>query len=713
MSEPSPPLVLVVDDDPMMRFLVRETLEPRNFRIAEATDGAEGLALAESLRPDLILMDVQMPGLDGYTACSRLRATRHGQHIPILMMTALDDVQSILHAYQVGATDFIPKPLNFGLLEFRLDYMLRAKVMGDELRNSEAALATVQRIARLSHWEYQPGVGFTGWTSQTCEVLGLSTEATITEVDQLLEFVIPGDRELLRAAFRDCLKVTRDAGIEYQIKGATGGVRVIQQHMVRQARLDGVDCVIGTVQDITERRRAEQQIHDLAFFDRVTGLPNRTLLEQRLEAMLAAANKQALEVTVLVINLDHFHRFNEHFGHVLGNELLRALGRRLTSNLRRDTGDNRNIASNPDLVARIAGDEFCLVSTQTDAEVSGLSLAQRVHECLRLPFAIGGEQLSVTVSIGVAVSAPEIHQAEELLRHANLAVNHAKRRGRDNTELYAPDMEARAEQRLSLETKLRQAIGTPQISLHYQPKLLTDSLEVTGMEALVRWNHPELGRIPPSEFILIAEETGLILPLGEWILREACRQTVAWHAQGFKDLVCAINISAAQFRDQSLPQRITEILHETGAKPHQIQLELTESLVMQDETRGMLMLNQLKALGISLAIDDFGTGYSSLSYLKRLPVDIVKIDQSFVRELCEDSDDAAIVEAVVALAHSLRLKVVAEGVEQKVQLDFLRRRGCDEVQGYLLARPMPSEAFAEWLTEHLSGQTCQALSAVG
>ncbi len=713
MSEPSPPLVLIVDDDPMMRFLVRETLESRNFRVAEATDGAEGLALAAALRPDLILMDVQMSGLDGYTACSRLRATHYGQHIPILMMTALDDFQSILRAYQVGATDFITKPLNFGLLEFRLDYMLRAKVMGDELRNSEAALATAQRIAGLSHWEYQPGVGFTRWTTQTCEILGLTSDVTIADVDQLLQFVMPGDRDLLRAAFRDCMQTTHDAAIEYQVKDSVGGVRIIQQHMLRQARLDGVECVVGTVQDITERRRAEQQIHDLAFYDGVTGLPNRTLLEQRLEAMLAAVDEQDLQVTVLIINLDHFQRFNEHFGHVLGNELLRALGRRLTGNLRRDTGDNRSIASNPDLVARIAGDEFCLVSTRTDAEVSGLSLAQRVHECLHLPFAIGGEQLSVTVSIGVAVSSAEIRQPEELLRHANLAVNHAKRRGRDNTELYAPDMEVRAEQRLSLETKLRQAIGTAQISLHYQPKLRTNTLEVTGMEALVRWEHPELGRIPPIEFIPIAEETGLILPLGEWILREACRQTVAWHTQGFTGLVCAVNISAAQFRDQNLPQRITAILHETGAKPHQLQLELTESLVMQDEILGMAMLNQLKALGISLAIDDFGTGYSSLSYLKRLPVDIVKIDQSFVRELREESDDAAIVEAVVALAHSLRLKVVAEGVEQKIQLDFLRRRGCDEVQGYLLAKPMPSEAFAEWLSLHTSTQTHQALSAVG
>ena len=692
-------LILVIDDDPMMRFLAREALDPCNFRIAEAADGAAGLALVSSLKPDLILLDVQMPVLDGFTTCSRIRGLPFGQNVPVLMMTGLDDVGSIQRAYQVGATDFITKPLNFTLLKFRLYYMLRAKSVSDELRNSEAILAAAQRIARLGHFEFQPEIGFTRWPSYTDEVFGLPGGKSISNVDQLLEIVAPDDRDLVRATFRDCLEAEADARVEYQVQDAAGASRIIQQHLQRQATADGNGCFIGTVQDISERRRAEQQIHDLAFYDRVTGLPNRASLEQHLTNVLATAALQSMEVALLTINLDHFQRFNEHFGHALGNELLHALGRRLTGTLRRDAGGNRIIAGNPDLVAHIAGDEFCMVVAQPDARTVGMGLARRVHECLRLPFSIGGAHLAVTVSIGIAVSSAEASQPEELLRHANLAVNHAKRRGRDNTELYAPDMEARAEQRLSLETKLRQALGTSQITLHYQPKLRTSNLQPTGMEALVRWEHPELGRVSPADFIPIAEDTGLILPLGEWILSEACRQIVAWRELGFSGLICAVNLSAAQFRDQGLPQRIAEILRETGAEPTQLQLELTESLIMQDEHLAQTMLGQLKALGISLAIDDFGTGYSSLSYLKRLPVDIVKIDQSFVRELREGSDDATIVEAVIALAHGLRLKVVAEGVEHRRQLDFLRHHQCDEVQGYLFGKPMPSDAFTTWMAQ--------------
>ncbi|MGD9601567.1 MAG: putative bifunctional diguanylate cyclase/phosphodiesterase [Gammaproteobacteria bacterium] len=696
MHEEQSPLILIVDDDPMMRFLARETLEPRGFRIAEAENGAECLTLATELRPDLILLDVQMPVLDGFTTCSRLRVLPHCQNTPVLMMTGLDDVGSIQHAYQVGATDFVTKPLNFALLEFRLYYMLRAKGVADQLRSNEALLETAQRIARLGHWEYAPTLGFTRWSRHTDEVLGLPPETTVGSVDALLDYVVPDDRALVRAAFQDCLTRADDAPIEYTVTDCAGVPRIIQQFMQRQAQQDGTVSIIGTVQDITERRRAEQQIHDLAFYDGVTGLPNRTLLEQHLVDVLAAAPGQGLELALLTLNLDHFQRFNEHFGHLVGNELLHAMGRRLTTAIRRDGGSRGHLM---DMLARSAGDEFCLVVAHPDARQAGMQIARRVHDVVRTPFAIKGEQFTVTVSIGLAVADATAQSPEALIRHANLAVNHAKRQGRDHTEAYSPEMETRAEQRLSLETKLRQAIGTDQISLHYQPKLRASTLELTGMEALVRWEHPELGRVSPADFIPIAEETGLILPLGEWILHEACRQVVAWSRLGFTGLVCAVNLSAAQFRDHGLPQRIAQILRDTGAEPAQLQLELTESLVMQDETLGLAMLGQLKALGISLAIDDFGTGYSSLSYLKRLPVDIVKIDQSFVRELSEESDDAAIVEAVIALAHSLRLEVIAEGVEQGPQLEFLRRLGCDEVQGYLLGKPMPGATFTDWLVD--------------
>lgn len=367
----------------------------------------------------------------------------------------------------------------------------------------------------------------------------------------------------------------------------------------------------------------------------------------------------------------------------------------------------------PDFIARSAGDEFSVVITQPDARTAAGRLSARIHDTLRAPFVIGDEELTVTVSIGIAVSEDTTQSAAELLRQAALAVRHAKHLGRDTTQIFDPALEQRAEQRRTFESGLRQALGTTQIQLAYQPKLDPASGRATGMEALVRWDHPELGSVSPADFIPVAEETGLILPLGEAILRRACETLVRLRSAGHTDIVCAVNLSAAQFRDLELPVRVAAILHETGAAPAQLQLELTESLVMQDEKRGLEMLHKLRDLGLSLAIDDFGTGHSSLSYLTRLPVETVKIDQSFVRAMRPGSDEALIVEAVVALAHGLRLAVVAEGVERQDQLDHLRRLGCDEVQGYLLGKPMREAEFRAWLDANLAAPAARRFATAG
>ena len=700
MSDTKEPLILLVDDDSMMRFLARETLEPRGFRIAEAADGLLGLAQAARLRPDIILLDVMMPNLDGFAVCSQLRALPYGRHTPILMMTGLDDTVSIQQAYKVGATDFITKPLHFELLEFRLHYMLRAKAVGDELRDNETLLATAQRIARLGHWEFEAGKGFTRWSPQTDAVLGLTPGKRMLQVEDLIGRVIESDRPAVYDTFRHSNPALASEAIEYQLVDTAGEIRNIRQHVHQQIDDSGTARLFGTVQDVTDRRRAEQEIQDLAYFDRITGLPNRVLLEKRLAEMLGVAANANHNLAVLTVNLDHFRRVNDHFGHSIGNELLQAFTRRLCSKLRDSVMQSKSlddISKQQDLIARLAGDQFCVVlgkcHTRRDAE----GIARRIREGLRQPFVVAGKELIVTASIGIALAPADGAATEILLHHADLALDHAKRHGRDRTEFYDASMHTRAELRLTIETNLRQALGTSQLALHYQPKMDAQSGQVAGMEALIRWTHPTLGRITPAEFIPIAEQTGLIVPLGDWILREACSQVVTWRAQGLTNLICAVNLSAAQFRERNLPQRVQQILVATGLEPQYLQLEITESMVMRDEHITLSMLRELKQIGLSIAIDDFGTGYSSLSYLKRLPIDVLKIDQSFVRELGEDSDDAAIVLAVIAMAHSLRLKVVAEGVEQKHQLDFLRRHHCDECQGYLFSPALPATEFAGWV----------------
>ncbi|MGE3775056.1 MAG: putative bifunctional diguanylate cyclase/phosphodiesterase [Gammaproteobacteria bacterium] len=702
MSTADTPLVLVVDDDPMVRLLVGEALAREGFRLLEAETGEAGLALLATHRPDIVLLDVLMPGIDGFTACSRLRVMPHGQHVPVLMMTGLDDVASIQHAYQVGATDFVTKPLNFTLLSFRLRYMLRAKAMGDELRHSEGLLASAQRLAHLGHFVFVPGEGFMTWNRQTHAVLGLPEDCWVSSLDDLLTRIEPSSRDAVRHSMTIENGHIPLAPVEFQIAGADDVLRTIVQHAVLETNEERIR-IVGTFQDITERRRAEQKIHRLAYYDRVTGLPNRVMIEQVLGDLVREADQTGDGVAVLCIDLDHFQRVNDNFGHDTGNDLLAAIGRRLAGCVRASE-DRPGLPGRrhdcTDLVARSGGDEYCIVLPGIVSTADVEQIAQRIRESMQQPYTIGEQEFFITSSIGMAIHPADGDTPDMLLRHAELALAHAKRKGRDCAEFYNPQLNARAQARLAMETNLRQALGSDQLSLHYQPKLRVDTGELVGMEALVRWQHPTLGRISPAEFIPIAEESGLILPLGEWILSEACRQLADWRRRGLGNLCCAVNLSAAQFRERNLPTTIARILRETGVDSSQLQLELTESLLMEDAGAAQTMLRSLRDLGLSLAVDDFGTGYSSLNYLKRLPLDVLKIDQSFIRELREDSDDAAIVEAVIAMAHSLRLGVVAEGVELDHQLEFLRAHRCDEVQGYLFSKPLPAAEFLDWVRRH-------------
>ncbi len=698
MSAPDNILVLVIDDDPMVRFLTDEALTPHGFKVVEAETGDEGLRLLEELRPDIVLLDVMMPGIDGFTTCSRLRALPQGQHTPVLMMTGLEDAESIRHAYQVGATDFITKPINFGLLEFRLDYMLRAKITADELRQSEDLLASAQRLARLGHFVLEENCRFSVWNSQTQTVLGLENEAPPETLDGLVQRVHPDDQARLAKALTPPAVATEMPAVEYRIIQADGSSRTILQQGRADVAENGIH-ITGTVQDITAQRRAERTIHQLAYYDQITGLPNRIQIEQRLAELLRDAESTALGLSVLAIDLDHFQRVNDNLGHDTGNELLKAVSRRLIQCLRQGLG---NPGARPaELVARSGGDEFCILLPGLDSHEQARGMADRIHQIFRRPFAVGNEELVLTTSIGVTVFPQDGRESEILLRHAEMALANAKRRGRDCTESFHSGLNERSQGRMAVETNLRQALGTSQLALHYQPKIDCTTGAVTGMEALIRWRHPTIGPISPAEFIPVAEESGLILPLGEWILAEACRQTAAWARAGLTGLTCAVNLSALQLRQNDFPVLLRRVLNESGLAPSALQLELTESVVM-DNSDHIGILDELKMLGVSLAIDDFGTGYSSLSYLTRLPVDVLKIDQSFVRGLGTNEQGSAIVAAVIAMGHSLGLKIVAEGVETAHHLAVLKQHHCDELQGWLFSKALPAAEFETWVLQHCS-----------
>lgn len=434
--------------------------------------------------------------------------------------------------------------------------------------------------------------------------------------------------------------------------------------------------------DITAVMRFEAELEFQAKHDTLTGLANRNLLRERLTHAIDDANRNGLPVWVLFVDLDRFKFINDTLGHEAGDVLLKTLAMRLQS-----------VARDADTVARLGGDEFVLVLPEYTDDGPGLAVLQKIMDAVAQPLVLEQHEFFLTCSIGVAVYPNDGLTAEILTKHADIAMYRAKETGRNTFQFYTSSMNERTLDRLSIEADLRHALERHELALHYQPQIDAISGQIVGMEALIRWNHPLHGMIAPARFIGLAEEMGLIIPIGAWVITQACMQTKAWQQAGLGDLRVAVNLSARQFTQKDLVQAIADVLHATGLEPRFLELELTESMVMNDVDSAITILRNLKGLGVHIAIDDFGTGYSSLSYLRRFPIDVLKIDQSFVNDLMVDADDAAIVVSIISLAHSLRLKVIAEGVENMDQLAFLRSHGCDQMQGYYFSKPISAEGF--------------------
>jgi diguanylate cyclase (GGDEF)-like protein/PAS domain S-box-containing protein len=692
-------LVLVIDDDVSIRDLARHVLTAQGFLMISADNG---IRLFRERQPDIVMLDVMMPEQNGFDVCVELRRLPEGKHTPVLMITSLDDVDSIDRAYQAGATDFVTKPFNWPLLCHRLRYMLRASRAMADLTKSRETLADAQRLAGLSSWEWDLESNVVYWSKEIYARFGVPEDAVNSNSDSFWNLIHPDDREAVKEAFVAAIKAEKPYNQDYRIVLPNGATQIIHVQGRTEYDRDGRALRMhGTIQDITERKRTEEQIRHLAFYDSLTSLPNRMLFKEQLNQALQSARREERYVAILFLDLDNFKRVNDTLGHTIGDLLLQDVGARLAQCIRAEDSISRSPSAQANLtVARLGGDEFTVLLGRIANTQDAAKVAQRILDSLAEPVTVDGHELFVSTSIGIAVYPFDGEETETLIKNADAAMYHAKSNGRSRYHFYNPSMNASALEKLNLERSMRKALDRGEFVLYYQPLVHGTTGEIIGNEALLRWIHPERGLLSPNEFIPLAEETGLIVPIGQWVIETACKQNVLWQKSGLPHAPVMVNLSTLQFHDPKLIHKVEEILLDTGLSPQYLTLELTESMLMQDSEHNIGTLMDLRRLGVGLAIDDFGTGFSSLNYLKRFPVDHLKIDQSFVRDITQDAGNSAIALAIIALARSLKLGVVAEGVETTDERDFLRVNGSPDMQGYLFCQPQPAESIAAIWKRH-------------
>jgi len=674
------PLVLLADDDATTRLLSESVLRSAGFEVVAAEDGTSALRTLSERDPAIVMLDVEMPGLNGFEVCRTIRGGERHRDVPIVMLTGCDDAESVDRAYDVGATDFITKPVTWAMLPHRLRHLIQssdhlAALRASEQRNRALLSAFPDRIFVVD----EDGVIIE-------DLSRVDSAGSRHSAGSRLADLLPADA-VIQA--HECLQATlsqrQTQSYEYDCPDAG---RSFEGRMVFHTDRS----VLNIVRDITSRKRAEARIHHLAFFDQLTGLPNRQQFLRDLRRAIRQTQRTGRLVAVLYIDLDQFKRINDTLGHTVGDALLRSVGTRLEGSLRvTDHVARAEIASGCAVqIARLGGDEFVALISDVRTMDDVAVVARRILDVLSAPFVHGDRRLVITPSIGIAVFPEHGRVVEELLMNADTAMYQAKAAGRNRLCFYSSDMSARSLQRFELEGDLRQAVTDGSFLLYYQPKVDLATGEFVGAEALLRWHHARRGWVSPAEFVPLAEETGLMTRIGDWVLETACRQVKAWEQAGVHLPHVAVNVSGQQFMQGAICDSVLRKVWEAGIRPEAIELEITESLMLEDADNNVESMRLLSEAGFSLAVDDFGTGYSSLSYLKKFPIDVLKIDRTFVRDLHTDPDDAAICAAILAMAHKLGLRVVAEGVENEEQLDFLKRHGCDMAQGFLLGKPMPA-----------------------
>jgi diguanylate cyclase (GGDEF)-like protein len=687
MSTPAKPIrVLIADDDAIQREIAAAMLKEAGFAVQTVASGDAAAAACALRMPDIALLDVEMPDGDGYQACTNLRFLPGGADLPIVMVTGCDDTASIDRAYEAGATDFIVKPINWTLLTHRIRYVMRGARTIEALRFSEQKNAALLRAIPDGIFLVD-GAGSIGHCFSPIDGV-LNKSARQTEEQSLFSLLPAAKRGLAMDSLSSALR-GEPAVFEFSLDSAPA-----IRHFECRYLPNSSGQVLAIIRDITARKETDARIHRLAYFDALTGLPNREWIREYLSQALSEARRRHRHLALLNVDLDQFKRINDTLGHGTGDALLRQVAERLQGAV-----DQLGIEGVQGQIARLGGDEFMVVLTGLTDAMHAEQAATQILAVHAAPYLQASYELVVTSSIGIAKFPEHGDDVESLLKNAEGAMYEAKSSGRNQLRVYDSAVNARALKRLSLEMELRRAVEDSSLEVYYQPKYEARTLNLQGGEALLRWFHPVRGQIPTADFIAIAEETGLIGDIGKWTLQRVCRDLSQWRAAGLKLPRIAVNVSGRDFMHPEALLRIGETVTREDLSPSLFELELTEGVLMRDAEAGRRSLLALKEFGFALAVDDFGTGYCSLNYLKRFPLDTLKIDRSFVADISEDPEDAAIVRAIIALGHSLDLKIVAEGVTTQAQLKFLRSEGCDAIQGFLMSAAIAAAPFAELLRQ--------------
>lgn len=682
--------ILIVEDESIVALDIVNSLESLGYVVAGQTDrGETAIQMAEEIRPDLVLMDVRLKGqMNGIQAAEQIYARFD---IPIVFLSAHSDTLTLQSAMLSQAYGFIGKPFEYRELKSTIAMALYKHVMTRKLRESEERFALAVRAANDGIWDWNLKTNEIYYSMRWKEMLGYKENEIGFDPEEWFKRIHPDDQKLVQTSLTSHLKgTTSHFEYEYRIRHSNGSyLWVLSRGLAVWDQSGMAYRMAGSQSDITARKLAETRLVYDAVHDALTGLPNRVLFMDRLHNRLERTKRKTDDLfAIMFIDLDRFKVVNDSLGHAAGDQLLSMVSMRLIQCLRPQ-----------DTLSRFGGDEFAILLDQINEPEDARRVADRIRGQLLNTSVLGSVERSQTASIGIVLYNNKYQTAEELLRDADSAMYHAKSLGGNQHQFFDGAMHISAIELIKLEGELKHAVERMELLVQYQPIISLEDGKPVGAEALVRWNHPQAGLLLPKEFIDVAEETGLILPIGEYVLRTACLQAKTCREAGNSDFWVSVNVSGRQFRDKNLVDKIANILQETGLPGSGLLLEITETVAIRDMEYTIILLDRFEALGVRISLDDFGTGYSSLSYLKKFPLKVLKIDRSFVHDIQLNGKSESLITGIIAMARSLGMQVVAEGVEKEEQLDFLRAQQCNNVQGFLLGRPIIGTELIQMLNK--------------